>query len=394
MKKLFLFVLISIVFWFSWVQANFTLSPLKFEYDLQNFNPVQDKIKVTNSWDTPITLYSSKEDFVAGDDSGAPKFVPPEDQLDTQLSLSNWITVEDQNITLAPKETREINFTVQIPSNAEPGWHYAAIFFSPGVPGGAQVAVVQRLWVLLLVNVPWEVKIDGNVKNFEIGKTSWNNFVKSDRFDWLPIIFQTVFQNSWNVHLKPTWKITLIDENGNTLKNIWKQPLLSPAGTFLGETLVDYIPVNDSLWNVLPQSERKFQHIWEGFGYTVLNDDGSKSVKFKDLTTYYADNAAQQAQFLMFWESIKTRTVEKKITAQFELSYTGKDKEAKEFLDKKDFFVTYEEKYIGINMLIVGLLLLIVIGWGYYSIKVLPEKRKQKEEELRKKIMEEMNQNK
>lgn len=394
MKKLFLFVLISIVFWFSWVQANFTLSPLKFEYDLQNFNPVQDKIKVTNSWDTPITLYSSKEDFVAGDDSGAPKFVPPEDQLDTQLSLSNWITVEDQNITLAPKETREINFTVQIPSNAEPGWHYAAIFFSPGVPGGAQVAVVQRLWVLLLVNVPWEVKINGNVKNFEIWKTSGNNFVKSDRFEWLPIIFQTVFQNSWNVHLKPTWKITLIDENGNTLKNIWKQPLLSPAGTFLGETLVDYIPVNDSLWNVLPQSERKFQHIWEGFGYTVLNDDGSKSVKFKDLTTYYADNAAQQAQFLMFWESIKTRTVEKKITAQFELSYTGKDKEAKEFLDKKEFFVTYEEKYIGINMLIVALFLLVIIGWGYYSIKILPEKRKQREEELRKKIMEEMNQNK
>lgn len=394
MKKLFLFVLISIVFWFSWVHANFTLSPLKFEYDLQNFNPVQDTIKVTNSWDTPITLYSSKEDFVAGDDSGAPKFVPPEDQLDTQLSLSNWITVEDQNITLAPKETREINFTIQIPSNAEPGWHYAAIFFSPGVPGGAQVAVVQRLWVLLLVNVPGEVKIDGNVKNFEIWKTSGNNFVKSDRFESLPIIFQTVFQNSWNVHLKPTWKITLIDENGNTLKNIWKQPLLSPAGTFLWETLVDYIPVNDSLWNVLPQSERKFQHIWEGFGYTVLNDDGSKSVKFKDLTTYYADNAAQQAQFLMFWESIKTRTVEKKITAQFELSYTGKDKEAKEFLDKKEFFVTYEEKYIGINMLIVALLLLLIIGWWYYSIKVLPEKRKQREEELRKKIMEEMNQNK
>lgn len=312
MKKVFLFVLISIVFWFSWVQANFTLSPLKFEYDLQNFNPVQDKIKVTNSWDTPITLYSSKEDFIAGDDSGAPKFVPPEDQVNTQMSLSNWITVEDQNITLAPKETREINFTLQIPNNAEPGWHYAAIFFSPGVPGWAQVAVVQRLWVLVLVNVPGEVKIDGNVKNFEIWKTSGDNFVKSDRFDGLPIIFQTIFQNSWNVHLKPTWKITLIDENGNTLKNIWKQPLLSPSGTFLGETLVDYIPVNDSLWNVLPQSQRKFQHIWEWFGYTVLNDDGSKSVKFKDLTTYYADNAAQQAQFLMFWESIKTRTVEKK----------------------------------------------------------------------------------
>jgi hypothetical protein len=94
----------------------------------------------------------------------------------------------------------------------------------------------------------------------------------------------------------------------------------------------------------------------------VLNDNGSKSVKFKDLTTYYADNAAEQAQFLMFWESVKTRTVEKKMTAQFELTYTGKDKEQKEFLDKKEFFVTYEEKYIGINMLLIALILLIAMG--------------------------------
>jgi hypothetical protein len=45
-------------------------------------------------------------------------------------------------------------------------------------------------------------------------------------------------------------------------------------------------------------------------------------------------------------------------------------------------------------MLLIALILLIAMGWGYYSIKILPEKRKQREEELRKKIMEEMNQNK
>jgi hypothetical protein len=52
-----------------------------------------------------------------------------------------------------------------------------------------------------------------------------------------------------------------------------------------------------------------------------LNEDGTKSVKFKNLTEYYADKASEKAQYLMFWQAINTRKVSKKITAKFELAY-------------------------------------------------------------------------
>ncbi len=382
------------MFGISSIFASFSVSPLKFEYSLENFDVIKDTITVTNLWDTPITLYSSKEDFIAGDDSGAPKFVPLEEQEQTLHSLSNWIEVEDKNITLAPKERRQINFSIRIPQNAEPGWHYSAIFFSPWIPWNSQVSAIQRLWVLLLVEVPGEVHIQWDLKKFEIGSISQNTFQKQVSFETLPISFESIFQNSWNVHIKPTGKIILKDENGEILKNVWKQPLLTPAGTYIWETLVDFIPVNETSGNVLPKSERRFQNIWEGFWYTVLNDDGSKSVHFKDLTTFYKDSAAQQAQFLMFWQWINTRTVKKQITAEFELSYVWKDKNTKEFRDIQNFYVTYEEKYIGLNYyFIVFLLLMVWWGW-YYFIKIHPERKKQIEEEMRKKIMNEISENK
>ncbi|HBA44679.1 TPA: hypothetical protein DEG21_05430 [Patescibacteria group bacterium] len=74
-------------------------------------------IKVTNNEKTAITLYTSKEDFVAGDDSGTPSFIKPQDQKTDLYSLSNWITIENNNVTLAPGETREIRFSVKVPAN-------------------------------------------------------------------------------------------------------------------------------------------------------------------------------------------------------------------------------------------------------------------------------------
>ncbi len=392
MKKIFLLLVLISSFWFvNHSFASLSISPLKFEFDISELSSKKEKIKVTNNYDYPITLYSSSEDFIAWDDTGTPKFVKGEDQTNPEYSLSNWIKIEDQNVTLAPKESREIYFNVSVPKNAEPGWHYAAVFFSPGTPAGAQVAVVQRLWVLVLVNVPGEVKIEGNLKSFKIWNTDENKkFEEINNFKNFPIVFQTIFENLWNVHLKPSWKITLIDENWEVLKNIWKETLSSPAGAYIWEKMVDYIPINDTLWNVLPKSERRFETPWMWFWYSVLNEDGTKSVLFKNLEEYYADKASEKAQYLMFWQRVNSRTVNKKITANFELTYEWKDKEKKEFNDKKEFYVTYSEKYIWVNYILVWVLWIIVILILVYFIVVAPKARLKREEELKKKIMEEM----
>lgn len=392
MKKfLLVFAFISLFLSYTSSFASLSISPLKFEFDITTSSSLKEKIKLTNSWDTPITLYSSKEDFIAWDDSWTPKFVKPENQTQAEYSLSNWIDVEDKNITLAPSESKEIYFSVKVPQNAEPGWHYAAIFFSPGTPSWSQVTVVQRLWVLVLVNVPGEVNIAWNVNSFKVWKTSEKIFEETQNFSDFPITFQTLFQNDGNIHLKPTGKITITDENGEVLKNIGKETLSSPAWAYIWEKMVDYIPINDTLWNVLPKSQRKFEIDWMGFGYNVLNDDGTKSVAFKNLEEYYADKASEKAQYLMFWQSINSRTVEKKLTAHFELSYEGKDKAKKDFDDTKTFYVTYNETYVGVNYILVSVLTLLVLFLWVYFIKIAPIQKAKKEEEMKKRILAEIN---
>lgn len=162
--------------------------------------------------------------------------------------------------------------------------------------------------------------------------------------------------------------------------------MVSPAGAFIGEKMVDYIPVNDGLGNVLPKSERRFESTWEGFGYPELQADGTKVVKFKNLTDYYADRAAEKKAFLQFWESIHTRTVDKTITANLTLTYEGKDKEKKEFHDTKKFNVEYDEQYVGMNYLVIFIVLALLASIGYYVFIAVPASK----ERLKKELMKEM----
>lgn len=381
-----LFFIITFFIFTSIADASLSISPLKHELTIEAWKQKSEIIKVTNNEKTAITLYTSKEDFIAGDDSGTPAFIKPQDQVTDDYSLSNWITIENNNITLAPGETREIKFTVKVPAKWEPGWHYGAIFFSPGAPSGAQVAVVQKLWVLVLINVPGDIKISWDLSSFEIWKKVEKNFETLSSFSDFPIYFDVKFKNDWNTHLKPIWKIELIDENWEILKNVWKESITSPAGAYLWEKMVDYIPVNDGAGNVLPKSERRFESNWQGFGYQELNADGTKSVKFKNLTEYYASRAAEKRAYLQFYEQIHTRSVNKKITANLSLSYEWKDKEKKDFKQTKTFIVSYDEQYVWVNYYMIALIL-IIIGWFVYYTKVIVPKSREK---MKKELMREM----
>jgi len=148
--------------------------------------------------------------------------------------------------------------------------------------------------------------------------------------------------------------------------------------------MVDYLPINDTLGNVLPKSKRIFESLWQGFGYQELQEDGTKLVKFKDLTQYYTDKTKQT--YLQFWESIHTRSVNKKITANISLSYEGKDKEVKDFSDKKEFFVQYDEQYIGLNYSMIILVIVVIGGLSYYRFVMVPKSH----ERLKKSLLESM----
>ncbi|MDD2565681.1 MAG: DUF916 domain-containing protein [Candidatus Gracilibacteria bacterium] len=380
------FFIVSFLMTLQFANANLSISPLKHEFNVNPGETKSELIRVTNNDNSPITLYTSKEDFIAGDETGTPSFIKPKDKKNDEFSLSNWIKLENETITLAKGETREVRFTVNVPANGEPGGHYGAIFFSPGAPSGAQVAVVQRLGVLVLINVSGDLKIEGNLTDFAVGAIKDKKFESASTFGNFPITFQTKFSNDGNVHIKPTGKIVLTDENGNELKNVGKESLVNPNGAFIGEKLVDYIPVNDSLGNVLPKSIRKFESIWEGFGYQELKEDGTKIVKFKNISDFYKDKKVENKEYLNFWETVKTRKTDKKITAKLELNYEGKDKIKKTFTDSKVITVSFDETYVGISLWIIGAIIIVLLAGIYYFIVLKPQLSEKLKARLREEI--------
>lgn len=392
MKKLNLLVLffMSLFFVSNYANATVAISPLKHELKVEQWQTVSKKIKVTNEWDSPVTLYTSTEDFISGDSTWQPKFIKPEDQDSPELSLANWVKISEKNITLTVWETREIDFSITVPANWEPGWHYWAIFFSPWIQGEKKVAFSQRIWVLLLIEVPWEIVIDWNLEKFTVWEEKDGVFTEKNSFQKLPAVFQINFKNEWNIHLKPEWKIELIDEEWNILKNVWVETMSTPTWTFIWEKLVDYIPVNDIWGSVLPHSNRTFLPKWEWFWYSILNEDWTKTVKFKWLTEYYKDKASEKQAYLMFWEQIHTKKVTKKIKADYKLFYESKDKEKKEFNDSKDFLVEYYQDYVWLNYYVIAWVVIIILALVYFIVVFIPKNKAKKEEEMRTKIMKEM----
>lgn len=390
LKRIFLSLFLLIIS-FDFANANINISPIKHELSIEREDSESETIKIRNSGQTAITLYSSVEDFVAWDDSWLPKFVKKEDMQDPSLSLTNWIELENETVTLAPNETKEVRFSVNVPETSEPGWHYWAIFFSPWIPGDAQVAVVQRVWVLILIDVPWEVVVGWDFQELKVW-VEGADFEEKDSFPEFPIVFSAGFENTWNTHLKPKWKIELFDENWDLLEKVWRESIVSRQGAVLWYKVVDYIPVNSWWWNTLPSSNRNYKSVWEWFWKNVIDDiTWEKSVEFKGLKEYYADKIANEAGFVQFYEQVKVRKVKKPITASYYINYEGKDNNKKEFRDTLEFFVEYEETYIWYNTIMIIILVLLLAWLGYYFVIIAPKNKAKAEEELRKKIMEEVN---
>ncbi len=208
-----------------------TLIPPSLEFGVKPGESLESKIKLFNETGQTLTVYASTDNFTAGDDEGTPKFLntPGED-------LASWMTISTDAITLDPGERADVPFTVNVPTNADPGGHYAAVFFSDQpVESGGAVAVGSKVGALLILRVDGVVREAGELSDF-------TTVTGQQVFSRLPIDFLIRFANQGNVHVRPTGTITV--------RNI------------IGGTSVE-LPVNTSQGAVLPASDRKFEVAWE-----------------------------------------------------------------------------------------------------------------------------------
>ena len=198
----------------------------------------QSGVKVVNGNKYPLTVYTEVVNFSATGEAGQGKFSPIQDENSEKTTLASWITIAKGPHTIPPEQNTEISFFVEVPDNAPPGGHYAAILVSTEEPkdGVEKLAVKtsQAVTSLFFVRIEGDVDENGSIREFRV----IDSVVPTTNAE-----FSLRFENKGNVHLQPRGDIVIT--------NMW--------GTPRGKIPVNY---QTHFGNVLPMSIRDFNFSW------------------------------------------------------------------------------------------------------------------------------------
>src|SRR4030042_2673489 len=217
-----------------------------YNFGIDPGNSAQEIIKIRNVSSTTQTFYPEVLDFKPVGETGAPQFLKPAESGSYTFSLASWITVSTEGIVLKPNEAHALNFTINVPKDAEPGGRYAGILFGTTAPEltGTGVAISNKVWSLVLVRVAGDAKEVATLKEFSTDKPS---------YEAGPVNFVVRVQNAGNVHVVPKGNIEIKDTFGRSVASL---------------------PVNETDGNVLPDSVRRFvdkegkELSWKPEGFT------------------------------------------------------------------------------------------------------------------------------
>ena len=211
-----------------------------------NMNPGQlwkSAIKIVNNNSHEITIHTEVLDFKGGKDNGTVEFLEKKEKKDDEKIsthlLSEWIIMDSEPITIPAFKSKEISFIIDVPKDAEPGGHYAAILAGVNPPDkkiiGSVTKVSSLLASLILLNVQGDIKEEGKIRDFSTKKIVYPE---------ANIDFNLRFQNTGNVHIQPQGEIDIFNMYGKK---------------------VAQLPINHKteFGNTLPGDTRKWTYNWK-----------------------------------------------------------------------------------------------------------------------------------
>lgn len=139
-------------------KAGLAVSPVRQEDAVTPGKPTKGFFSVANYTQADMTITLTVKEYSAVDYRYDYQF------KDTD---KDWIKLETVQVTLKPKEDKEIYYTISAPDTAAPGGHYFAFFASAEMPGGAVKRTAQVV-SLLNLNVHGDLKRTGAVENGKV----------------------------------------------------------------------------------------------------------------------------------------------------------------------------------------------------------------------------------
>jgi hypothetical protein len=192
-----------------------TIVPPAAEFKVDPGAKSEGILKVVNSGDAPLTFKAQVKDFIVEDTVGTPHILP-DNTLSKKYSASNWIAVVPNEFTVMPGKTQQLSYYLQVPLDARPGGHYAAIVYEPqeliGVKGTG-AGVETHLGTLMYVRVNGDIVENATIKRFA---------AEHKLSEYGPVTLNTQIINYSDSHIRPVGTITVKNLIGQT---VYSQPL-------------------------------------------------------------------------------------------------------------------------------------------------------------------------
>jgi hypothetical protein len=224
------------------------VSPVAFDFEGTPGGSARGVIRLTNDSERSDTFSLEARNFIPYGEEGAQTYLEEEEVT----GLASWVRFDQPSVFLQAGQTAEFPFVVAVPPDAEPGGHYAAIFFSrvPDKAQGTGVGVGGAVGVLLLMNVSGEIHEEARIESFTVREGAVH--------DRLPIYFDLRIRNLGSVHFRPRGELMIRNVFGNVVNRS------------------DVNPKNSA---VLPNSVRRVESVW---ARTLQEQEGGFFVQAKE----------------------------------------------------------------------------------------------------------------
>lgn len=174
-------------------------------------------VTVTNIADVPIPIKASPQAFSE----------IPQNLSDAQRDIfdaSRWIELIEADFILDPGESQNVRVAVTVPTDAEPGGHYATVYMRSLIP--SEVVPESRLYLTARVGILAFLIVKGDIRenaDFPVLRTA-------NVHSHLPVTFETTFRNMGNVHLLPSGVVKIYNWRNQEIEQVQMKPQIVLPG--------------------------------------------------------------------------------------------------------------------------------------------------------------------
>jgi hypothetical protein len=184
--------------------SGLTVGPAIIEQPLEVGKPVTRTVTVSNATSRPLPVHASAASLVPGQ---------PLQSINRNIfDASKWFTLSEPDFILQPEQAKTVTFTLRAPAGAEPGGHYATLYFRVAEPqssaNGTATKSTAQVGVLAFLIVKGAIK-----HNLDSGGIAVHHLQQKG-----PVKVAVTVNDTGNVHELPSGSLVIRDHKGTAVK--------------------------------------------------------------------------------------------------------------------------------------------------------------------------------